>query len=151
MPFPLLGYPSITHGDGSVTVFHPDAGHGAMSEDEWSRVLQLEPEQVLTPDTYESPTQEDLAQPTYSASQFDHFIQQMANRENMDALTTHAAMGGDDLLDVVKEHGLPTVPANSPFAGELRNIRETFNKPGGFGTLLSGEKLQYKDVFRSSV
>jgi hypothetical protein len=60
----------------------------------------------------------------------------------------HMARGGDELLDVLKDHGLPVINNAKHYTGELKYVREMFNKPGGFSTLVSGEKVKYADIFK---
>jgi GNAT superfamily N-acetyltransferase len=66
----------------------------------------------------------------------------------------HQAKGGDELLDVVSEHG---VPLNDPnYSGELRNLKEHFAPKNKYGQEKhrplasgSGEKLYFGEVFKA--
>jgi hypothetical protein len=68
----------------------------------------------------------------------------------------HMARGGDELVDVLKQHGLPLIPEATHYTGELKNIREMFKsggfqgKKGGLGNIVTGtgEKLSYQDIFK---
>jgi hypothetical protein len=76
IPPPLLGYPTISHVDGSTTVYHPPP-----SEEEMQQVIDSEPSEVMGPDAFETPTPEELLQPTMTAKQFDAHIESLARSE----------------------------------------------------------------------
>ncbi len=82
-------------------------------------------------------------------------LRQEDEQERVQSADEHMARGGDELVDVLKQHGLPPIPEAKSYTGELKNIREMFKggTTGGtnkYGNLVTGtgEKLRYQEVFK---
>ncbi len=100
--------------------------------------------------------QTDLFQPGETQAQAEARMQREYEQELLDEAERHMSGGGDELVDVLKSHGLPLIPEATHYTGELRNIRENFASSGsktgrtGYGNITTGtgEKLGYRDIFR---
>ena len=103
--------------------------------------------EVMEPETY---TPEDEAAALEKMRREDE-------QERLEDTQAHMERGGDELVDVLKEHGLPPIPETQRYTGELKNVREMFASIGsktgrkGYGNLVTGtgEKLKYRDVFKT--
>lgn len=74
----------------------------------------------------------------------------------LEDVQSHQVRGGDELLDAVREHGIPSLTSKfaDRYSGELANLRGFFQMErgkSGFGSLVPGvstEKLRYYDIFK---
>ncbi len=100
--------------------------------------------------------QTDLFQPGETQAQAEARMQREYEEELLSEAEQHMSHGGDELVDVLKSHGLPLIGETEHYSGELNNLREMFASIGsktgrkGFGNVTTGtgEKLGYKDIFR---
>ena len=78
-------------------------------------------------------------------------LRQEDEQERAQSADEHMARGGDELVDVLKEHG---IPMDDPrFKGELSNLKEHFSPRGKYGQekhrkMFTGEKLNFGDIFK---
>lgn len=63
----------------------------------------------------------------------------------------HQARGGEELGDLLKQHGLKTIGAGEKYSGELNRLREAFRTKRGKSKLISGDRsFTYLDVFKKN-
>jgi hypothetical protein len=109
-----------------------------------SETAAVEPSATGVVDPYagfEEPTAEEQAQ-----------IDKEYEDQLMSEAEEHMARGGDELLDVLKSHGLPAVGSKfaARYRGELENLRGMFKDKAGFSKPLTGisDKVIYSDLFK---
>lgn len=74
-------------------------------------------------------------------------LKQESEQELLEDFRQHESVGGDEFIDALKaEGGLPAISSTrqTPFRGELQNIREELQNPN------RQERIKYADIFRKN-